>query len=107
MPLFFHDVRWRPQKGLPYNTMEIKDLKERSFKEPPTGLTRLTVHVAVTKDMNIIEFKGKLHRISPEEPVHALLWGAADFFKQTPLDDEMVLLWTVFAHACKYVQQHE
>ena len=92
--VFLHDVRWRPQKGLPFNVRGITDLKEKFYKDPPTGTTRITIHIGgVDADTKIKEQTGRLHRISPEEPVHAFLWGAAEYFSSEKLNDETTEKW--------------
>ena len=92
--VFLHDVRWRPQKGLPFNVRGITDLKEKFYKDPPTGTTRCTIHIGgVDADTKIKEQTGRLRRISPEEPVHAFLWGVADYFSSDKLDDETTEKW--------------
>ena len=82
------------QKGLPFNTKGIMDRKQHSFKEPPSGTTRCTIHIAgVHADTDIKDQAGRLHRISPEEPVHAFLWGAAEYFSSEKLNDETTEKW--------------
>eukprot|EP00959_Pyramimonas_sp_CCMP1952_P475214 9504064-Pyramimonas_sp.AAC.1 len=84
MNIFVHDVRWRPQK-LPYNTKGIDDLANHSFSSPPSGTTRLQIHVYLEGPAEVETMlttkRGTIKRVSPEEPVHAFLWGLDKFFQ--------------------------
>ena len=44
--LFLHDMRWRPQCGIPYNTNGIFDIKAQPFSSLPDHIN-FEVHVAV------------------------------------------------------------
>ena len=78
--LFVHDLRWRPQYGIPYNTKGIFDIKAHICSSLPDHIN-FEVHVAVAgptvKPLGRV-VRGTLSRISPEEPVHALRWGLGE-----------------------------
>ena len=107
--LFLHDVRWRPLKNLPYNSKGIHDVKVHSFMSPPTGTTRVTIHVVVDSPDDGKEIlttkRGSLHRISPEEPVHALLWGIDAYFSGASdrVSAETTKKWMSGIRNCNYV----
>ncbi len=75
--LFFHDLRWRPIPASPINSKGITDIADHLYTTPPTWLN-FTVVLAVDKDAtDIAALAGSIKRVSPEEPVFALLRGAA------------------------------
>ena len=60
------------------NERDIMDMKDHMFKTPPNKV-HFSVHVAChAKDTVLAKVLGRLHRISPAEPVHALLCGIYD-----------------------------
>eukprot|EP00959_Pyramimonas_sp_CCMP1952_P370394 7757190-Pyramimonas_sp.AAC.1 len=69
--LFWHNIRWRPSPNVPINETGITEIKLHSFKTPPAKLN-FNLHVAFANDMEFTGALGNLHRLSPEEPVHAL-----------------------------------
>ncbi|CAK0828643.1 unnamed protein product [Prorocentrum cordatum] len=86
--LFWQNIRWRPSPNVPINETGITDIKLHSFKTPPAKLN-FNVHVAFAKEMELSGSLGNLHRVSPEEPVHALLWGISDAIDRNAKPNEM------------------
>ena len=99
--LFWHDVRGRPQPNVPINVQGIEDIKQHSFMSPPARVT-FSVHVAIDATATLADTKGKLQRISPEEPVHALLWGIHAAIERNAGADEMAR-WEALLLSIPYV----
>ena len=59
---------------MPINVRAINDVRLHSYDKPPTRLN-FQVTVAWDSSWTLTDHLKKLKRISPEEPVHALLWG--------------------------------
>ena len=104
--LLWHALEWRPQKDIPYNVKGIEDLKNHSYRDPPTSITRIVVHVLVEGTAaDFMKNKGQWKRISPEEPVHAKVFGCAEYFALDPKQqsEEVTAKWITAIRNTNYV----
>jgi hypothetical protein len=77
--VFIHDVSWRPLPSIPINTKGVEDMITHLYNDGKTAPQHLTFEVVVAVDREWNDLKprfGKLKRLSPEEPVFALLMAA-------------------------------
>jgi hypothetical protein len=75
--VWWADPRYTATPGVPYNMKAITELKNAYFSTP----TRMTMPVEIaleTLDQSVLNHKGGLLRVSPEEYIHALFSRVAD-----------------------------
>ena len=77
--LFMHNIRWRPVATAHVNIKGIRDIQEHVYKGCPPNKNEFTVVVAVDKQWGDVmsQHYGQLKRMSPEQPVFALILAAA------------------------------
>ncbi|CAE7331503.1 unnamed protein product [Symbiodinium sp. CCMP2592] len=76
--IFIHDIRYRPWPTLPVNRAAILEQLETHYNDGPPEAVPFDITVASEgKDEDLMSLEGKLKRLSPEEPVFALLYAAA------------------------------
>ncbi|CAE6948988.1 unnamed protein product [Symbiodinium sp. CCMP2456] len=76
--IFLHDIRYRPWPTLPVNRASILEQLETHYNNGPPEAVPFDITVATEgMDDDLMSLQGKLKRLSPEEPVFALLYAAA------------------------------
>ncbi|CAE7150873.1 unnamed protein product [Symbiodinium necroappetens] len=76
--IFIHDIRYRPWPTLPVNRAAILEQLETHYRDgPPEAVPFDITVVSDGMDDDLMSLQGKLKRVSPEEPVYALLYAAA------------------------------
>ncbi len=74
--MFWMDLRHIPQRGVPINAKGIRDLQQHAFSEAPSAWPdHFQFRIAVRTGQDIMAELGRLIFVSPEEPLHAFLWG--------------------------------
>ena len=103
--LFLHDLRWRPQCGIPTTPKASSTSRHTPFASLPDHIN-FEVHVAVAgstvKPLDQV-VRGTLPRISPEEPVHALLWALDDVLADPRLSEDDKRGWVSRIRNVMYV----
>jgi hypothetical protein len=69
------DVQGTVTPGVPVKMQRVMELAEHLYSQP--GVFSGMVHIGVPRDFNVLEHKGALCRVSPEELVHALVFAVA------------------------------
>ena len=76
--LFLQDLRWRPFPLTPVNVQGIKELVQQHYSSgPPDRLSFGVTLVTDGREKDLMAAAGQLKRVSPEEPVWALLFAAS------------------------------
>ncbi|CAE7813229.1 dhx16, partial [Symbiodinium sp. KB8] len=76
--LFLHDLRWRPWPTTPVNRAFIRLQMDTYYAEGPPK--EVPFHITIVSegfDDHLLSKAGRLKRISPEEPVFALIMAAS------------------------------
>lgn len=97
--LLSHDILFSPTHRVPINKSQINEVRDYWLPlDNPPDVFAFDVVVAVdasevTADAPPLSSKfGSLQRLSPEEPVHALLFAVADAIAR-PVDDALLQKW--------------
>ena len=76
--LFLQDLRWRPFPLTPVNAQGVQELVSQLYGQgPPAVLSFEVTLVSGDHGDDIMAGAGRLRRVSPEEPVWALLFAAS------------------------------
>ena len=76
--IFIHDIRWRPFPSTPVNTNGIEEIIKHHYGQGAPDRVNFDITIAIDPSMENPEAEfGKLKRLSPEEPVYALLIAAS------------------------------
>jgi hypothetical protein len=74
--IWWMDIQGTVTPGVPLKLQRVLELAEHLYSTP--GVFSGMVHIGVPKDFNVLEHKGALCRVSPEEMVHALMFAVAN-----------------------------
>ncbi len=100
--LFYHKLRWRPVPTTPINKSGIDSLIAHHYGKGAPHRVAFEVVCAMDKDwVDVASHFGQLRRVSPEEPVFALLLAAAN-----ETDPDQKVQYKRLMRSVKYVCQH-
>ena len=88
--LFWLDLLWSTQPGVPIRRCAIQELREHYFTQP--GVYNFPVIVGVFKGVSPMDLRGRMHRVSPEEPVMAIILQLASEL-ESGVDEARVRAW--------------
>ena len=70
---WYHDVFHVEQAGIPVNRATVKKIMEHHFKSPTAEFPFQIFCASPSEEWDPLAHKGAWKRLSPEEPIHALL----------------------------------
>eukprot|EP00969_Alexandrium_andersonii_P278614 12315054-Alexandrium_andersonii.AAC.1 len=86
--MWWIDARWSAHQGVPINVRGVKHTKEHLYLTPPKTIEEPFI-IGVLPDDNVLEMKGRLKRVSPDETHHALLIAISDAAARGADEDEL------------------
>ena len=91
---FWQDLVWLANHRVPVSLRQIKQFQQFSFPAMnPPDTVPFTVTVCTSTEKPGCKSWGKFQRISPEEPVHAMLFSLEEAVLQAPGDDALMGKW--------------
>ncbi len=88
--MWWMDIRWTCTPGVPINTGSVTELQEHLFSVPPSRFPTAVVIGVLDAGVDLCtSSKGRFRRLSPEEPLHALLFGVSKAVKRGADVDEL------------------
>ena len=91
---FWQNFTWMANCRVPVNPGQIKDLQRFSLRalEPPRHLDFTTVIAADSDNMNIEKARGSLQRMSPPEPIFAVIFSIQEAINKNA-DEDILMAW--------------